>query len=94
MIGKRLKKKYNVEDEREAIHDAVAHWMGGVREGGGKFLDGREEPGVADLSVYGVLKAIQTFDTFAEIRSRNEEFAQWFDRMKLVVGDSHETKVE
>lgn len=88
VIGKRLKKKYNVADEREAIHGAVAEWMGGVRDTGGVFLNGGDRPGVADLSVYGVLKAISTFDTFADIRTRNEEFAQWFDRMKLIVGDS------
>lgn len=92
MIGKRLKKKYDIKDEREAIHEAVNDWMQAIRKGGGTYLDGKKDPGVADLSVYGVLKAIETFDTFAEVRERNEEFAQWFDRTKQIVGDSSKTQ--
>lgn len=92
MIGKRLKKKYDIKDEREAIHEAVKDWMQAIRKGGSMYLDGKKEPGVADLSVYGVLKAIETFDTFAEVRERNEEFAQWFDRTKQIVGESSKTQ--
>lgn len=92
MIGKRLKKKYDIKDEREAIHEAVKDWMAAIRKGGGMYLDGKNDPGVADLSVYGVLKAIETFDTFMEVRERNGEFAEWFDRTKQVVGESSETQ--
>lgn len=94
MIGKRLKKKYGIEDARESIHDAVDKWMKAVSEGGSGFLEGRKTPGVADLSVYGVLKAIKTFDTFGEIREKNQEFAEWFDRMAVVVGESSQTVEE
>lgn len=94
MIGKRLKKKYDLNDVRLAMHDAVSQWMAALREGGSDYLDGRKEPGVADLSVYGVLKALQTFDTFSDLRKQNEEFARWFDRMQAIIGDSAEIKGE
>lgn len=88
VIGKRLKKKYIAgDDERGAMYAAVDQWMAAVSKGGGRFLEGGDQPGVADLSVYGVLKALETFDTFADIRTRNNEFAQWFDDMKRVVGE-------
>lgn len=94
MIGKRLKKKYNIDDERSAMHEAIEQWMAAIRNGGSNFLDGRNEPGVVDLSVYGVLKAIQTFDTFADLRAQNEEFSRWFDQMQNIVGDSSEISRE
>lgn len=92
MIGKRLKKKYDIKDEREAISQAVNDWMDAIRNGGGMYLDGRRDPGVADLSIYGVFKSIETFDTFTEVRQRNQEFAQWFDRTKQIVGESSRTQ--
>lgn len=91
MIGKKLKRRHNVENEREAMHAAVDAWMGGIREGGGDFVAGRATPGVADLSVYGVMKAIETFDTFDEVRDRNKEFARWFDRVREAIGESSQT---
>lgn len=85
-IARKLKKKYGIGDEREAIVEALAEWTTAIKEGGGKFLDGKEAPGVADLSVYGVLKSIEGFDTFKEVRGGNEELAEWFDRTKDAVG--------
>lgn len=86
-VGRRLKKKYEIEDERKAMHDALKEWTDAIREGGGKFLGGRDSPGVADLSIYGVLKAIQTFDTFQDVRDNNVELGEWFDRTKAAVGE-------
>lgn len=86
-VGKKIKKKYEIEDERVAIHEAVREWTSAIRDGGGKFLDGRDKPGVADLSVYGVLRAIQTFDTFKELREKNPALAEWFDETKEAVGE-------
>lgn len=87
LIGRRLKKKYKIDDEREAIFEAMERWMAAVEKSGGKFLSGKDEPGVADLTVYGVLKAIQKFDTFADIRANNASLAEWFDRTKVAVGE-------
>lgn len=90
-VGRKLKKKYGIENEREEMHAEIAKWTDAVADG---FLDGKEQPGVAELSVFGVLKAIQTFDTFGEIREKNERFAKWFDKMTELVGDSAKTATE
>lgn len=90
-IGRRLKKKYDINDERQEIHDAISDWMKAISEGGTDFLDGQKTPGVVDLSMYGVLKAIETFDTFDELRMQNGDFASWYDRVKEIVGNSTQT---
>lgn len=92
MVGKKLKKKYEIGDERTAMNDAVKDWIDAVEEKGGKFLSGNDGPGIADLSVYGVLKAIQTFDTFADVREKNEAFCEWYDRTQAAVGDTSITE--
>lgn len=86
-IGRKLKTKYDISDPRTEIHQAAAEWTQAIGEAGGKFLAGAEKPGVADLSVYGVLRAIQTFDTFREMREQNAELGVWFDRTREAVGD-------
>lgn len=93
-IGRKLKKKYEIEDERTAITEALREWTDAIKKGGGKFLDGRERPGVADISVYGVLKAIERFDTFKQVRQENEELGEWFDRTKQAVGQAAVTERE
>lgn len=90
-IGRRLKKKYDINDERQEIHAAIHDWMKAINDGGTDFLDGQKTPGVVDLSMYGVLKAIETFDTFDELRKQNGDFASWYDRVKEIVGTSTQT---
>lgn len=91
MIGKKKKGQYKIEDERMAMHDALAEWTEAVQEKG-KFFAGDSGPGIADLSVYGVLKAIETFDTFAELREKNVAFCEWYDRTQAAVGDTSITE--
>ncbi|KAI0564438.1 Glutaredoxin [Gracilaria domingensis] len=85
-VGRKIKKKYDIEDEREAIHHALREWTDAITKAGTPFLAG-PEPGVADLSIFGVLKAIRTFNTFSEVRDKNQELADWFDRTSEAVGD-------
>lgn len=85
-VGRKIKKKYNIEDEREAIHNALRDWTDAIEQAGTPFLAG-SEPGVADLSIYGVLKAIQTFNTFGEVREVNHALADWYDRTSKAVGE-------
>lgn len=93
-IGKRLKKKYDIQDERKEIHEAINTWMKAITKGGSGFIDGAKKPGIVDLSVYGVLKAIQNFDTFTELTEQSKDFEQWFNNMTRLVGDSAKTTVE
>lgn len=91
VIGRRLKKKYEITDERKEIHNAISEWMKAIHDGGSDFLNGEQKPGVVDLSMYGVLKAIETFDTFDDLRKQNADFASWYDRVKEMVGVSTQT---
>lgn len=91
-VGKRLKKKYNIDDERAAIYDALQEWVTAISQNGGKFLAGGDVPGIADLSVYGVLKAIQTFDTFSDLRNNNSALCEWYDRTQAAVGETSITE--
>lgn len=84
-VGRRLKKKYDITNEREEMHSAIMEWTDAIRNNEGTFMGG-DQPGVVDLSVYGVLKAIENFDTFQELVDRNVELGGWFERMRGVVG--------
>lgn len=86
-VGKKLKKKYEIGDERQEIKDALKDWISAVKGEKGDFLGGGQ-PGVVDLSVYGVLKAISTFDTFNEVVAQNDELHDWFNKVKDAVGDT------
>ncbi|CAN8074263.1 unnamed protein product [Agarophyton chilense] len=85
-VGRKMKKKYDIEDEREELHKALRDWTNAIKKAGTPFLAG-PEPGVADLSIFGVLKAIHTFNTFTEVREKNQALADWFDRTSEVVGE-------
>lgn len=86
-VGRKIKKKYGIEDERKAIHSALHDWSEAIAQAGTPFLAG-PEPGVADLSIFGVLKSLRTFDTFREIREKNIGLAAWYDRTSEAVGEA------
>jgi microsomal prostaglandin-E synthase 2 len=87
IVGRRSKKKYNIEEPRAAMYDAINKWTGAVKEKGGVFLAGPSSPGTADLAVYGVLRAIMLFDTFKDIKANCADFEPWFERTRLAVGE-------
>ena len=43
-MSPKLKKKYNITDERQELLDAIADWMKRVSDKGGKFRCGRYTP--------------------------------------------------
>lgn len=86
-VGKKIKKKYNIGEPRAAIYEAVDKWMAGVREAGGLFLAGGK-PGTADLAMFGVLRAIEKFDTYRDIRENCDGFEEWFERTREAVGET------
>lgn len=85
MVARKKKKQYNIVDERKEMAQALQDWCDAVGER--KFLGG-DKPDLADLCVYGVMRAIEEFDTFEEMTSTNPNFANWYQRTKLAVGDT------
>ncbi|CAM9598355.1 unnamed protein product [Choristocarpus tenellus] len=57
----KIKKKYNIVDEREALFVALKDWTDAL-EGSGPFVGG-QSPNLGDLCVFGCIKAIEGLDT-------------------------------
>ncbi|GMH39397.1 hypothetical protein BSKO_07295 [Bryopsis sp. KO-2023] len=84
-IGKRMPKKYSIEgDLREALYSDANEWIEAI--GKRKFMGGNQ-PNLADLAVFGVLRAIIGTDAFADVMEHSE-LLPWFTRMADVVGDT------
>ena len=78
MAQGKIKKKYNIENEREAVIDGINKW---VAEGVGKGpYAGGKTPNFADVCVFGCLKAIDRTDAFKELME-STEVKPWYVRM-------------
>lgn len=84
-VGKRLPAKYKIEgDLREAMYTSCNEFVEAMS--GTPFMGG-SSPDLADLAVYGVLKAIEDTPTFKDAMS-NSKIAPWFGRMAEAIGTS------
>lgn len=83
-VSKRKKKTQGIQEERQALYDAVNEWIRALDDHA--FLGG-DTPNLADLSVFGVLRSIQSLATFEDLK-RNTSIVPWYDRMRDVVGSS------
>ncbi|KAJ8533471.1 hypothetical protein ON010_g13785 [Phytophthora cinnamomi] len=88
LIAKRSKKKYGIDDERQALYTALDSWVEAIGEKR-PFLGG-EEPNMADLSVFGVLRAMHGLDTYNDMM-RETNIEPWFMRMTAKVGPTSRT---
>jgi microsomal prostaglandin-E synthase 2 len=84
VVSKRLKTKYHIEDEREAIYSCGREWMKAL---GSKPFHGGNKPDLADLATYGVLTSIEGLQTFEDL-FEHADMADWYYRMKSLVGSS------
>lgn len=85
MANGKIKKKYNIVDERAELRAVLCEWTAAV--GNKKFLHGNDIT-LPDLMVFGVLRAIDGLGTFKEIMEANKELKEWFGRVDAVVGSS------
>ena len=51
---------------------------------------GGSEPNLADLAVFGVLRAVKTLDTFSDAME-NTNAKPWYERMRVEVGEATRT---
>ncbi|KAG6458005.1 prostaglandin E synthase 2 [Manduca sexta] len=85
IIGKRLKKRHNIQDDvRQSLYDAANEWTTAVAAKGTPFLGG-EKPNLADITVYGVLSSIEGCQAFKDLRSTNAAVAKWYDDIKQAI---------
>ena len=84
----KIKKKYGIDDEREAMFTALYEWADAVDEAGGEFLGGAD-PSLADLCVFGCIRAIAGLDTHTEVVA-DPRVRDWYTRVAARVGGSAE----
>lgn len=80
----KIKKKYNIDDERAALYGAVDHWVSAV--GDKQFLTG-DKPSMADCAVYACFRSISHLKTFAEVMAETK-VEPWYKRMEAAIGES------
>lgn len=72
----KLKKKYNIIDERKELQDVLDVWINAIK--GKKFLHG-DQLTLPDVIVFGVLKSVDGLSTFNEIMDQNADLRVWYD---------------
>ena len=82
----KIKKKYDIDDERVALFDALYKWADAVDASKSEFFGGGS-PSVADLCVFGCIRAIDGLDTHTDVVS-DPRIQAWYDAMVKVVGAS------
>ncbi|KAK6115730.1 hypothetical protein DH2020_007999 [Rehmannia glutinosa] len=83
-VSKKLKKKYNITDERAALYEAAESWVDALN--GQEFLGGTK-PNLADLAVYGVLRPIRYLKSGRDM-VEHTRIGDWYSRMETAVGVS------
>ncbi|KAL9644600.1 hypothetical protein ABK040_015339 [Willaertia magna] len=91
-VAKRLKKRYGIVDERQAIYDCGKKWANEAIGQTGPFHGG-QKPDLADLSVYGILTSIEGLRTFNDLVKEVPQLGAWYDLMKRTVGPCSGTKI-
>lgn len=77
----KIKKKYNMTDERKALLDAVDEW---VTEVGSKPFRGGEKPDLSDLAVFGCIRGINELPLAQEL-SEHKAFGPWYSRVAVAL---------
>jgi microsomal prostaglandin-E synthase 2 len=84
----KIKKKYNITDERAALHAALGDWAAQVSGPGKAPFLGGAVPNYGDVAVYACLRAIEGLDAWKEIMAGNEAVAAWYGRVEHAFGAS------
>ena len=79
----KIKKKYNIVDERAELATALEEWTDAVDSSASKgpFLHGAQIT-LPDLMVYGVLRSIEGLTTWKEIMENNAKLRNWYQAVE------------
>lgn len=75
----KIKKKYNIDDEREALFSAITDWTDALAKAEGPFVGG-DRPNLGDLCVFGCIKAIEGLETHKDVLAR-DGVDSWYQSM-------------
>lgn len=89
----KIKRKYNITDERAALRSALDDWAAQIAGGKQPFLGGKV-PNYGDVAVYACLRAIEGLDAWKEIMADNVAVAEWYRRVEGAIGASACIKAE
>ncbi|GIL61952.1 hypothetical protein Vafri_16311 [Volvox africanus] len=85
-VGKRLPAKYGIEgDLRKALYDTANDFADNALLG--RRFAGGDSPNLADLSAFGVIRAVRKTGAFRDLME-NTRLAPWFAAMEEAVGGS------
>ncbi|XP_042276618.1 prostaglandin E synthase 2 [Thunnus maccoyii] len=80
IISKRLKSRHNLQDDvRQDLYKAVNDWVAAIGKKR-KFMGGND-PNLADLAVFGVLRVMEGLQAFDDMME-NTKVKQWYQRME------------
>lgn len=80
VISKRLKSRHNLQDDvREELYKAVNDWVAAIGKKR-KFMGG-DQPNLADLAVFGVLRVMEGLQAFDDMMA-NTKVKSWYRRME------------
>ncbi|XP_066466778.1 prostaglandin E synthase 2 [Tiliqua scincoides] len=89
-IGKRLKNRHHLhEDVREDLYKAANDWVKAV--GRHRLFMGGNQPNLADLAVYGVLRVMEGLEAFEDMMMHST-IQPWYRRMEVAIGQAAVTK--
>ncbi|XP_055023634.1 prostaglandin E synthase 2 isoform X1 [Misgurnus anguillicaudatus] len=82
IISKRLKSRHNLQnDVRQDLYKAVNDWVAAI--GKNKRFMGGDEPNLADLAVFGVLRVMEGLQAFDDMMDHTK-VKNWYRRMEKV----------
>ncbi|XP_055742514.1 prostaglandin E synthase 2-like isoform X1 [Salvelinus fontinalis] len=86
VISKRLKSRHNLQDDvRQDLYKAVNEWVAAI---GKKLFMGGNQPNLADLAVYGILRVMEGLEAWNDMME-NTKVKSWYRRMEKAT-ESHE----
>ncbi|XP_035641199.1 prostaglandin E synthase 2 [Oncorhynchus keta] len=80
VISKRLKSRHNLQDDvRQDLYKAVNEWV--VAIGKKRKFMGGDQPNLADLAVYGILRVMEGLEAWDDMME-NTKVKSWYRRME------------
>lgn len=78
----KLKKKYGIVDPRAEMYKAIGEFVQGFPQG--QAFRGGAQPNLADITAYGVMRALQGYETGRDVMTpanTSARFVEWYKEM-------------
>uniref|UniRef100_A0A914H0I7 Prostaglandin E synthase 2 n=1 Tax=Globodera rostochiensis TaxID=31243 RepID=A0A914H0I7_GLORO len=86
-VAHKLRKRHGIKkfEERHAMNEAIKEWF--TAKGPHRPFMGGQNPGLADLALFGAFKSFTGCFAFAEMYNGSKELKTWFDAMETAVAE-------